>query len=342
MLLPRDALMKYRSRAKLFGMVPLAVSSSYSRTMKETIQSLLAQDMFDVVQIEYAPMGQYISEIQDVPAVINVHDLISVAAKKTAGNLGISRKKLEWLADSLISRRYESKLYGRFKRVIAVSEIVKAQLLACNPSLKISAISPGVDIPTIRKSHSNGMGSKLIFMGAMWRYENIEAILSFYHLSFPRVRRKVPDTTLCIVGGAPSQDIKKLAADPAVTVTGFVEDILPYYLGSDISIAPMRIGGGVQCKILDAMAVGLPVITTSQGNEGIGAAPDTEICVADGPEAFAERTVELIKNNDLRKTISQNALDFVRKNFSWEQTIDRLEAVYEECVCKQLMKIGKS
>jgi glycosyltransferase involved in cell wall biosynthesis len=331
-LLPQDVFMKYRVRAKLFSMVPLAVSNSYSRKMKDTIHSLVTQDTFDIVQIEYAPMGQYISEIKDVTAVINVHDLISIAAKKIAENLGLSRKKLEWLADSLISRRYEARLYRQFSKVIAISESVKRQLLACNPSLSISVISPGVDIPDIQKSHSAGMGRRLIFMGAMWRYENIEAVLSFYHSAFARIRKKIPDVTLCIAGGSPSEEIKKLAADPAVTITGFVDDLLPYYIESDISIAPMRIGGGVQCKILDAMAAGLPVITTSQGNEGICAAPAKEIFVADTPETFAERTVELIKNSELRKTISRNAIQFVRNNFGWEQTIKRLEAVYHECL----------
>lgn len=331
-LLPQDVFTKYRVRAKLFGMVPLAVSNSCSRKMKDAIHSLVDRDTFDIVQIEYAPMGQYISEIKDVPAVINVHDLISIAAKKIAENLGFSRKKLEWLADSLISRRYEARLYRRFSKVIAISESVKRQLLECNPSLSISVVSPGVDIPDIRKSHSPGMGRRLIFMGAMWRYENIKAVLSFYHSAFARIRSEIPDVTLCIAGGSPAEEIKELEADPAVTITGFVDDLLPYYLKSDISIAPMLIGGGVQCKILDAMAAGLPVITTSQGNEGICAAHAKEIFVADTPETFAESTIELIRNSELRKKISRNAISFVRKNFGWEQTIEHLEAVYSECL----------
>jgi len=331
-LLARDVFHKYRIRAKLFGMVPLSVSSSYSRKMKETIHSCVTQDAFDIVQVEYAPMGQYISEITDVTAVINVHDMIAVTAKNMAENLGLSRKKLEWLADSLVSRRYEAKLYRQFSKVIAISESVKRQLLACNPSLSVSVIPPGVDIPEVRKSHSPGMGLKLIFMGAMWRYENIEAVLSFYHSAFARIRSEIPDVTLCIAGGSPAEEIKQLAADPAVSITGFVDDLIPYYLQSDISVAPMHIGGGVQCKILDAMAAGLPVITTSQGNEGICAAPEKEIFIADTPETFAERTIALIKNSELRKTVSQNAFHFVRKNFGWEQAVERLETVYNECL----------
>jgi glycosyltransferase involved in cell wall biosynthesis len=111
-----------------------------------------------------------------------------------------------------------------------------------------------------------------------------------------------------------------------------VEDFLPYYLKSDVSVAPMRIGGGVQCKILDAMAAGLPVITTSQGNGGIGAREEEEIIVADDPEEFAQRTVELLQNGHQRKAMGQRGMDFVRRNFDWNQIIKRLETVYEECI----------
>jgi len=333
-LLPQDAFMKYRVMAKLFSMVPMAVSSCYSREMKDAIHSLVSENAFDIVQIEYAPMGQYIYDIKDVPAVINVHDLISVAAKKISASLGFSRKKFEWFIDSLVSSSYEAGLYRQFSKVIAISESVKKQLLACNPSMNISVISPGVDIPDIQRSYPRDMGLRLIFMGAMWRYENIEAVLSFYHSAFARIRGEVPDVKLCIAGGAPSDEIKKLAADTSVTVTGFVDDILPYYIESDISVAPMHIGGGVQCKILDAMAAGLPVVTTSQGNEGICAVHEKDIVVADTPESFAERTIELIKSSELRKKISHNAINFVRNNFGWDQAIERLEAVYHECMLK--------
>jgi len=137
---------------------------------------------------------------------------------------------------------------------------------------------------------------------------------------------------LTIVGGSPSEEVRRLALDQGIRVTGYVEDLLPYYLKSDVSIAPMRIAGGVQCKILDAMAAGLPVVTSSQGNEGIGARPEKEIIVADSPNDFAERTVELLQDGYLRKTISQRGLDFLRSNFSWEQNIEKLEKIYQECL----------
>lgn len=100
----------------------------------------------------------------------------------------------------------------------------------------------------------------------------------------------------------------------------------------DVSIVPMRIAGGIMCKVLDAMAAGLPVVTTSQGNEGVGARPEKEIIVADDPAEFAQRTVELLKDGHRRKAVGQKGLDFVRRNFGWDQIIGRLETVYQECL----------
>jgi glycosyltransferase involved in cell wall biosynthesis len=94
----------------------------------------------------------------------------------------------------------------------------------------------------------------------------------------------------------------------------------------------MRIAGGVQCKILDAMAAGLPVVTSSAGNEGIGARANEEIMVADNPEEFADRTIELLQNGHLRKIISERGFDFVRLNFGWEKIIGKLERIYQECL----------
>jgi glycosyltransferase involved in cell wall biosynthesis len=334
-LLPQNSFRKFWVRSNLMTLKPIAVSHGYCREMRDRVQSMIRGEKFHIVQIEYTPMGQYVSEVLDSATIINVHDLVFVQAKRFVENLRFSRKKLGWFIDGLISRHYESRLYAKFDRVLAMSQKIKENLLDCNPSLSISVIPSGVDIPKIQKSHALGKGSNLIFMGAMWRPENIDAVLYFYRSVLELIRKAIPEVSLTIVGGSPSEEVKRLALDPGVKVTGYVEDLLPCYLKSDVSIAPMRIAGGVQCKILDAMAAGLPVVTSSAGNEGIGAGAHEEIIVADNPEEFADRTIELLQNGYLRRTISERGLDFVRRNFSWEQIIGRLEKIYQECLLSQ-------
>lgn len=331
-ILPQNPFRRVWNRVKLLTLSPLAVSNSYCREMRNKIHAMVKRDKFDIVQMEYTPMGQYVSEITDSATIISLPDLLFVTAKRLVDNLSFSRKKLEWFIDCLICRRYEPNLFVKFDRVLSISQKIKDILLTCNPSLNISVIPTGVDIPNIRKSHTSGKGTKLIFMGAMWRPQNIDAVLYFYRSVFGLIRKAIPEVTLYIVGGSPAGEISNLASDSNVRVTGYVENLHTLYFKSDVSIAPMRMGGGVQCKVLDAMAFGLPVITTSAGNEGIGARPEKEIIVADSPEDFAERTIELLQDGHRRKIISQNGIDFVRCKFSWEQIIRKLESVYLGCL----------
>jgi glycosyltransferase involved in cell wall biosynthesis len=330
--LPRGVLHKFWVRAKLLTRKPISVSNSCCRQMKDCIRSVCRSEKFDIVQVEYTPMGQYVSEIGQIPSAINVHDLIHVTAERFAGHLALSRKKLEWFADSLISRDYELHLLSRFNCVQTLSENIKKRLVELDNSLNVAVVRPGVDIPSKQKLHSQGRAKNLIFMGAMWRDENIDAVLYFYRSVFSRIRKVVPDINFYIVGGSPCERITDLASDPNVTVCGYVDDLLPLYLNADVSIAPMRVAGGVMCKILDAMAVGLPVITTGQGNEGVGAKPGEEILIADDPEEFAEITIEMLCDGNRRKTIGQRGTDFVRDNFSWEKAISQMETVYQQCI----------
>jgi glycosyltransferase involved in cell wall biosynthesis len=333
-VLPQGMFHKVRARAGLLGGKPISVSNSYCRQMSDCIGSMCRSERFDVVQVEYTPMGQYVSEIGNTPSVINVHDLIHVTTERFAENPGFSRKRLEWWADSLVCRDYELRLLSRFSRVLALSENIRNRLGELNSSLNVSVVRPGVDIPPEQKLHSQGRARNLIFMGAMWRDENIDAVLYFYRSIFSRIRKAIPDVNLYIVGGSPSERITSLASDPSVKVCGYAADLLPWYLNADVSIAPMRVAGGVMCKILDAMAAGLPVITTSQGNEGIAARPGEQIVIADDPEEFADSTIEMLCDGNRRRMMGQRGVDFVRSNFSLENTIDKLEAIYQRCMCQ--------
>jgi glycosyltransferase involved in cell wall biosynthesis len=335
-VLPQAPSHRIWARANLITLRPISVSIGYCREMRDRIRSMVHEERFHIVQMEYTPMGQYVSEIFDSSCIIYAPDLVFITAKRCAEHLPFSRKKLEWSIDGLLARHYEAHLYAKFDHVLAVSQKIKENLLACRPSLKVSVIPVGVDIPEVRKMHAPGKGKHLIFMGAMWRPENIDAVLYFHQHILGLIRKVIPEVTFTIAGGNPPEEIRQLARAPGIRVTGYVEDLLPSYLENDVSIAPMRIAGGIMCKILDAMAAGLPVITTSLGNEGISARKEEEILVADTPEEFAQRTIELLQDEHLRKKISHNGLDFVRRNFSWEGVIGRLENIYQECLFSPL------
>lgn len=329
--LPINLFTKIWTRAKMLALIPRAFSSSYCREMRNKIRSMTGRQKFDIVQMDYT-MGQYVSEISNAVTVIYLLDLFCVKGKKMAENNAQTIKKLEWMLDAFLCVSYEKRLYTKFDRVLTISPWIREYLLSINPALNIHVIPPGVDIPETRKTHFSGKGKTLVFMGAMWRQENIDAVIYFYRSVYGLIRKIIPDVKLNIVGGSPSEEIRSLASDPGVQVAGYVEDLPSYYANCDISIAPMRMSGGVHCKILDAMAAGLPVITTSDGNKGIGAKHDEEIIVADDPEEFARRTVELLQDGQQRKSISQRGLDFIRRNHDWEEIIGRLENIFQNCL----------
>lgn len=330
-LVPSGVFQKLRARMGLLALRSIAVSNSFSRAMMARVRSTCHREKPDIVQLEYSPMAQYAAAVGDVPVIISVHDVLSSVATQMSKNAPLSRQKLEWYADRLVMPAHERRLYARCDHVIAVSESVKGGLLALDEGLSISVVPPGVDVVPEPKQHAPGAARNLVFMGAMWRRENVETVLHFYHSIFGAIRKACPGVVLHVVGGSPSDEVKRLASDPAVEVTGYVEDLAGYYHRCDVSIAPMRIVGGVMCKILDALAAGLPVVTTPEGNAGIGAKPGEDILIASTDEEFADHTIGLLKDGPRRAAIGRSGLAFVRRRFGWDESIRKLERVYKLC-----------
>lgn len=170
----------------------------------------------------------------------------------------------------------------------------------------------------------------LLFAGAMHRDVNIESVLYFHEKIWPVIRREIPDARFYIVGNKPDQRVKALAKkDKDVVVTGFVEKLEPYYLKASVFVSPLFIGGGIIAKNLQAMALSLPVVTTSIGNEGIEAVPEKDILIADDPNTFAEKVLLLLKDSQKWEEIAQNGKRFVLKNFGLESVVKKIEDSYE-------------
>jgi glycosyltransferase involved in cell wall biosynthesis len=168
----------------------------------------------------------------------------------------------------------------------------------------------------------------LLFVGAMSRDVNVDAMTHFSRDVWPLVRREVPHARLTIVGNGPGDGVRRLAAMPGVEVTGFVPALEPYYARAAVFVAPLRVGGGIIAKNLDAMAAGCPVVTTTIGNEGIGATAGEHLLIADGPVAFARAVVDVLGDEGLRQRLADNARRFVRERFSLEASLAVLDREY--------------
>ena len=218
--------------------------------------------------------------------------------------------------------------------VVAVSEADKAALQQLVPGLDVTVVPNAVDMeyyssadirPAPLSSHS------LVFTGKMDFRPNVDAVLWFCREVLPLVRSKMPDVRFYIVGRSPHRRVLRLADAPAVTVTGYVDDVRSYIAGACVYVAPLRIGGGTRLKVLEAMAMSKPIVSTSLGCEGFeGLVPGRELLLADAPQEFAQQVIELLDDASRRKRLGRAARRFVEQRYDWRLIVPRLEQIYEK------------
>jgi glycosyltransferase involved in cell wall biosynthesis len=165
---------------------------------------------------------------------------------------------------------------------------------------------------------------RLCFIGNMRTAPNTDAAVWFGREILPLIKREISDIEFYIVGSEPSPRVRDLSKISNVHVTGKVDDISRYVHDAAVSVAPMRVGAGMQFKILESMALGTPVVATSVGMGGIACVPDEELLIGDTPADFARQVINLIKNPRFREEISKNAYQFILKNYTWEKVLGKL------------------
>jgi glycosyltransferase involved in cell wall biosynthesis len=166
-----------------------------------------------------------------------------------------------------------------------------------------------------------------VFTGMMDYWPNIEGIKWFVERILPQIRQLVPDSQLYVVGNRPTAVVRKLARCTGVTVTGFVEDVRDYLAGASVCIVPLRIARGIQNKLLEAMAMGKPVVTTTQAFMGMHAVPGEDIVVADGEDDFVQAVVGLLRDTACAARIGAHARTCVELHYGWDSSLGRLAEV---------------
>jgi glycosyltransferase involved in cell wall biosynthesis len=212
------------------------------------------------------------------------------------------------------TKRRELAAYRKADVVIAVSEEDRRILQREVGKLPVEVIPNIHAVPPLVEEKKN-IGSSLLFIGNFRHDPNVDAMLYFCTEVLPLIKQEVPDVELTIVGGSPPEEVRRLTAEK-VRVLGFVPDVKPLLEVSDISVAPLRYGGGMKGKIGEAMAYGLPVVTTSIGTEGFGLTSGQHVLVGDTPEAFASAVVDLIRDRELYERLRRTAWTFVNDCYS--------------------------
>lgn len=299
-------LQEFRRPAGTLGMVRIA--ASYAR-LGRAANRLLGREAFDLLHVEYLETGLAIDGRRPLPKlVVAIDELARPARHRLALARGVRPRLGAWLYCEGIGR-LQRRICRKFDRVLTLSDHDRRTLLAGDPGLSVGMLPFPVGIDPGAAGGERDE-AELLFVGAMHRDANVDAILHFCHEVLPRVRAEVPSVTLTIGGGQPAPEVSRLAEMPGVRVTGFVDRLEPLYARATVFVAPLRIAGGIASKTLDALAAGCAVVTTTIGSEGLAVRPGVHLLVADTAEAFAAAVVRLLRDAGLRRRFGEAARTF--------------------------------
>lgn len=313
------------------GKLPLVFQEYFTPQMRNVLKNMLKKD-YDLIQIDYLTMAYYakmIKELSITPLVFTEHDVSWFDFDKCFHNrhLDNRRRYYEWIK----MRGVAEELYSLFDAVITVSSN-DARILKKQYSDKTVFSAPTGTDCSYYAFREGRRSFDMVYTGHFGHYPNLDSVNFFLKKIFPLIRRNLPNIKFRIVGSGGKGVFPNLEIN-GVKVTGTVKDIRGYLYNSGVFIAPLRLGVGIRGKILEAMATGLPVVTTKTGADGIGAKNGVHLLVANEPDSFASCVERITKDNRLSRKLAWNARRFVEKKFDWKVRADELYEIYDNCLC---------
>lgn len=301
---------------------------SYLPEMDKRIKALLDSNKVDIMIINHPSMLCYAIN-KRAPTVLSESIAIS--------EIALTEYKMErnWLKKIIrLLYYYQTRNYAKLYKVvnvaIAVSTRQRDRVRSHCPDTDIAIIPGGADTDYLRIVEPETEFPSLAITGTMSGPRNKTGVLYFYNEVYPLIKERVPQVKLYIVGSNPEKEILRLSADKSVTVTGYVKDLRPYLSRAWVVVAPIQEDFGVKIRVLQAMAVGKPVVSTSMGATGINVSPGENIILADEPREFAERVIELLNDKQLRQKIGAKARLLMETEHSWENLTDKLNVLLEK------------
>jgi sugar transferase (PEP-CTERM/EpsH1 system associated) len=327
---PRRSLGFVRQLAgSVFSTLPLSITRYRSREMERQVRELVSTQNFDSVVCDFVVPALNIPFMNR--SVLFQHNVETMIWRRHAQTARHWAERVFFRSEARRIFRYETEICHQARHNVTVSETDSATTQELfGLSKNVSAVPTGVDCEYFAPPAQAEPYRDLIFVGAMDWMPNIDGMKFFVEKIWPRLRSAHPGCTLGIVGRSPTPEIRRLAdLDPSIHVTGTVPDVRPYLWGSRVSIVPLRIGGGTRLKIYEAMAAGVPVVSTAVGAEGLPVHHPDQIRLADRPEDFADECSRLLSDENDRRQLSTTARDWVIANCSWDAAVERFEQILE-------------
>ncbi len=299
---------------------PLQVGYFYRCKVQTVINKLIADCHPDHIYCQLIRVSEYVKD-NKIPKTLDYQDIFSMGAKRRADTSSFLTRLLFRIEYKRLLR-YEHAIFGKFDHKTIIS-LPDRDLLPHPSKNEVLIIPNGVDHEFFKPVETQKKYD-IVFTGNMGYPPNIDAARFIADDIFPLVLKQYPEATLLIAGANPHAKVAALRSEN-ITVTGWLPDIRDSYASSRIFIAPMRIGTGLQNKLLEAMSMNLPCITSALANQALGAKPGLEILVGSTPAEYADHIVRLLRDATYAATLAGNGHLFVKKAFSWENSASLLE-----------------
>jgi len=334
----------YMIRSYLTGR-PFLIERDDLRPMREMVNRLVREDDFQFIHADQLTMVQFAIRGASVfpdnkPKVIfDAHNAVWTIVERMKENARFFLKPVLAVEAKRV-KQYEGELLQTVDHVLAVTEIDRNLLeeaMYFSKAKNNNRVSPmtvipiAVDTEKLQPVNRKVGSRKIVTLGTLHYPPNADGIRWFLNEVFPLVRKRVPDATLTIIGKNPPWDFVEQAEQNSgiINITGYVDDLLPYLEESALMVVPVRAGGGMRVRILEAFAYAMPVVTTTVGLEGIHGTPDHDVLVADTPADFADRTIELLESPSLQERLSTNGRELATSKYDWQAVLSAMRSIYE-------------
>ena len=306
---------------------PITVTRYDLPVYRQKFRELIATETFDLIHYEMFHTAQFYTEVR-LPSVLSQQNVDSEIWRRLCDETANPFYKLAYWTQQLAFQRYERVLSPKFDAVTCTSDIDAAVFRQHCAEGATEIIPNGVDVTHYLPDFSAEAPAHLIYIGSMDWYPNEDAVGFFADAVLPRIQERVPDVRFSIVGGNPSARVQKLAEKKGVVVTGRVPEIKPYFAEATVFVVPLRIGSGTRLKILEALAMGKAIVSTSVGAEGLDLKDGEELFIADEPTVFADAVTRLLTDAPLRRRIGENGRARVERDYESRSIGETLHQLY--------------
>jgi len=286
----------------------------HSRALLEAVHADLADGDFKLVHLDELLLARVVPDGRTIPVVQHHHKLDTVLYESLSISASLAQRFDRWKL-----RRLEAESARRYRHHLFCSQDDADTLRARHGALDCAVVPSGFDPASFRPdpAASPRERARLVFLGSMDYGPNVEAVVRFVRESLPLVRAARPEVLFEIVGASPAPEVRALAG-PGVQITGRVEEVRPYLARATALVVPLAIGGGTRLKIVEALALGTPVVSTTIGAQGLGLVHGTHLTLADGAEAFAQATLALLADPEAAARLGERGRAYVHEHYRWD------------------------